>query len=67
LRIGELFWPRWPSVDLERRVVDVVEFASALGYELRESSGKSRDAVVEVGRPHGMEGGGTRPTLRPSR
>jgi integrase len=48
LRIGELVWLRWRNVDLERRLVRVVEFASALGYELVESSGKSRDAVRTV-------------------
>jgi integrase len=48
LRIGELVWLRWRNVDLERRLVRVVEFAAALGYELVESSGKSRDAVRTV-------------------
>jgi integrase len=48
LRIGELVWLRWRNVDLERRLVRVVEFASALGYELVESSGKSRDAIRTV-------------------
>jgi integrase len=49
-----LVWPRWPSVDLERRVVHVVEFASALGYELRKSSGKSRDAVRSIDLDDGL-------------
>ena len=48
LRIGELVWLRWGNVDLERRCVHVVEFVSALGYDLVASSGKSRDAVRSI-------------------
>ena len=48
LRIGELVWLRWANVDLERRVVRIVEFASTLGYELVASAGKSRDAVRSI-------------------
>lgn len=48
LRIGELVWLRWGKVDLERRVVHVVEFVSGLGYNLVASSGKSRDAVRSI-------------------
>jgi integrase len=48
LRIGELVWLRWANVDLERRLVRVVEFASTLGYDLVASEGKSRDAVRTV-------------------
>lgn len=48
LRIGELVALRWRNVDLERRVIRVVEFVSALGYEVVESDGKSRDAVRTV-------------------
>ncbi len=48
LRIGELVWLRWPNVDLKRRQVHVVEFVTALGYDLVASSGKSRDAVRTV-------------------
>lgn len=48
LRIGELVWLRWANVDLERRRVHVVEFASTLGYELAASTGKSRDAVRSI-------------------
>ncbi len=48
LRIGELVWLRWGNVDLERRVVHVVEFVSGLGYNLVASSGKSRDAVRSI-------------------
>jgi hypothetical protein len=33
LRIGELVVLRWPNVDLDGRVVRVVEFASTIGYE----------------------------------
>jgi integrase len=47
-RIGELIWLRWASVDLERRAVRVVEFASTLGYDLQPSTGKSRDAVRTI-------------------
>jgi integrase len=48
LRIGELVWLRWASVDLERRLVRVVDFASTLDYNLVRSSGKSKDAVRTV-------------------
>jgi integrase len=48
LRIGELVWLRWPNVDLERRLVRVVEFAATLGYELVPAPGKSHDAVRSI-------------------
>jgi len=48
LRIGELVWLRWPSVDLERRLVRIVDFASTLGHDLVPSTGKSRDAVRTI-------------------
>ena len=48
LRIGELVWLRWGNVDLERRRVHVVEVATALGYDLIASPGKSRDAVRSI-------------------
>src|SRR5579863_9032345 len=48
LRIGELVSLRWPSVDLERRTVRVVEFVSTLGHDLLPSTGKSRDAVRTI-------------------
>jgi integrase len=48
LRIGELVWLRWPNVDLNRRRVHVVEFASTLGYRLAASTGKSREAVRSI-------------------
>jgi len=50
LRIGELVALRWPNVDLERRQVHVVEFVTALGYDLVASSGKSCDAVRTIER-----------------
>jgi integrase len=48
LRIGELVWLRWPNVDLDRRRVRVVEFASTLGYRVEPSTGKSREAVRTI-------------------
>lgn len=48
LRIGELVWLRWSNVDLGRRRVHVVEFASTLGYKVAASTGKSRDAVRTI-------------------
>ena len=48
LRIGELVWLRWSNVDLARRRVHVVEFASTLGYKLAASTGKSREAVRSI-------------------
>lgn len=48
LRIGELVALRWANVDLGRGVLRVVDFVSALGYEVLESDGKSHDAVRTV-------------------
>jgi integrase len=48
LRIGELVSLRWPSVELERRTVRVIEFVSTLGHDLLPSNGKSRDAVRTI-------------------
>lgn len=48
LRIGELVSLRWPNVDLDARVVRVVEFCSTLGYDVVASTGKSRDAVRSI-------------------
>lgn len=48
LRIGELVSLRWPNVDLEARLVRVVEFSSTIGYEVVASSGKSRDAIRTI-------------------
>jgi integrase len=48
LRIGEVVWLRWANVDLTRRVVRVVDFASTLGHDLVQSSGKSREAVRTI-------------------
>ncbi len=48
LRIGEAVWLRWANVDLDRRIVHVVEFASTLGHDLIASAGKSRDAVRSI-------------------
>jgi len=39
VRIGELVWLRWPNVDLRRRKVRIVEFASTLGHDLVPSAG----------------------------
>jgi integrase len=48
LRIGELVWLRWPNVDLARRRVRVVEFATVVDYELVASVGKSAGAVRSI-------------------
>jgi integrase len=48
LRIGELVALRWPNVDLDARVVRVVEFSSTIGYEVVASAGKSPDAIRTV-------------------
>ncbi|MFZ0158193.1 MAG: tyrosine-type recombinase/integrase [Kineosporiaceae bacterium] len=48
LRIGELVWLRWANVDLVRRRVQVVDFASTLGHDLVPSAGKSHDAVRSI-------------------
>ncbi len=54
LRIGELVALRWPNVDLDGRLVRVVEFSSTIGYEVVVSSGKSRDAVRSVDLDDGL-------------
>lgn len=54
LRIGELVWLRWPNVDLERREVRVVEFASVVGHRLEPSSGKTGSAVRAVALDRGL-------------
>ncbi|MHB1446209.1 MAG: tyrosine-type recombinase/integrase, partial [Acidimicrobiales bacterium] len=54
LRIGEFVAVRWPSVDFDRRVLRVVDFSSALGYEVVPSVGKSRDAVRTIDLDDGM-------------
>jgi integrase len=48
LRIGELVWLSWKDVDLDRGLVRIVQFATALGYELAPSVGKSADAVRTI-------------------
>jgi integrase len=48
VRIGELVWLRWPNVDLEERRVRIVDFATALGWDLVASAGKSATAVRTV-------------------
>ena len=56
LRIGELVWLRWLNVDLDRRVVRVLEFASTLGHDVVASTGKSRDAVRTIELDSGLVG-----------
>jgi integrase len=48
LRIGELVWLRWENIDLKRQHARVVDFASTLGWDLVESSGKSATAIRTV-------------------
>lgn len=48
LRIGELVALRWPNVDLKEGVIHVCEFTTVLGYDVRQSPGKSADAVRSV-------------------
>jgi integrase len=48
VRIGELVWLRWDNVDLKKRRVRIVEFASTLGWNLVESQGKSATAIRTV-------------------
>lgn len=54
LRIGELVWLRWANVDLERRLVHVVDFASTVGHDLVASTGKSREAVRTIDLDDGL-------------
>lgn len=44
LRIGELVRLEWSKVELDERRVRISRFVSTLGYEVVESSGKSREA-----------------------
>lgn len=48
LRIGELAPLRWANVDVERGLVRINEFASVLGYEVKQSAGKSNEAIRTV-------------------
>ncbi len=48
LRIGELVWPPWSNVDLESKLVRINRFATTLGCEVVESTGKSRDALRTI-------------------
>ncbi len=48
LRIGELVWLPWANVDLPAKLVRINRFATTLGYEVVESTGKSRDAVRTI-------------------
>lgn len=54
LRIGELVALRRPNVDLDARVVRVVEFSTYVGHDVVASSGKSRDAVRSVDLDNGL-------------
>ncbi len=48
LRIGELVFLRWSRVDLDQGLARINEFATVLGYEVRQSSGKSNDAIRTI-------------------
>jgi hypothetical protein len=48
MRIGEIVWLRWPNINLVARRVHLVEFATRLGWDLIESSGKSSAAVRPI-------------------
>jgi integrase len=54
LRIGELVALGWPKVDLEAKVVRVVEFSTYVGHEVVASMGKSRDAMRSVDLDDGL-------------
>lgn len=54
LRIGEFVAVRWPSVDFDRRLLRVVDFSSALGYQVVTSFGKSHDAVRTIDLDDGL-------------
>ena len=54
LRNGELVWLRWPNVDLDGERVRIVEFATALGWDLVASSGKSATSVRTIDLDDGL-------------
>ncbi len=54
LRIGELVALRWDNVDLDGRVVRVVEFSTYLGHDVVASTGKSRDAIRSIELDEGL-------------
>ena len=56
LRIGELVALRWPNVDLEAKVVRVVEFSTYVGHDVVPSTGKSRDAIRSIDLDDGLVG-----------
>ena len=48
LRIGEVVWLRWSRIDIDRRELAVVEFASRVGSRVVAAPGKSANAVRTV-------------------
>lgn len=54
VRIGELVWLRWHNVELDSRRVRIVDFATALGWDLVASPGKSATSVRTIDLDDGM-------------
>lgn len=54
LRIGELVARRWPNVDLEAKVVRVVELSTYVGHDAVPSAGKIRDAIRSIDLDDGL-------------
>ena len=54
LRIGELVALGWPKVDLEGKVVRVVEFSTYVGHDVVPSTGTSRDAIRSIDLDDGL-------------
>lgn len=54
VRIGELVWLRCPNVDLDARRVRIVDFATALGWDLVASAGKSATAIRTIDLDDGL-------------
>ncbi|MDH4076940.1 MAG: site-specific integrase [Acidimicrobiia bacterium] len=48
VRVSELVWLRWPSVDLDHGLARLNEFPTTIGYRLVPSAGKNNSAVRTI-------------------
>ncbi len=52
LRLGEVVWLKWTSVDFQHSELAVIDFAARVGTKLQASHGKSANAVRTVALDH---------------
>ncbi|MGF1596354.1 MAG: tyrosine-type recombinase/integrase [Acidimicrobiales bacterium] len=48
VRVSELVWLRWPSVDFDQGYARLNEFPTTIGYRLVPSSGKNQSAIRTI-------------------